>query len=77
MAHPLKLRLTVQFLKGCSQAPISYLVENDRPRIGQMEDSDNQKGAKPEDMRHALKGWAFLLMIMTALFGAGYALIEM
>ncbi|MDG4892678.1 hypothetical protein P9272_03625 [Mesorhizobium sp. WSM4976] len=42
-----------------------------------MEDSDNQKGAKPEDVRHALKGWAFLPVIMTALFGAAYALIEM
>ncbi|WP_280951244.1 MULTISPECIES: hypothetical protein [unclassified Mesorhizobium] len=42
-----------------------------------MDDYDNQKGAKPEDVRHALKGWAFFLVMMTAIFGVAYALIEM
>lgn len=42
-----------------------------------MDDYDNQKGASPEDIRHALKGWAFFTVIMATIFGAAYALIEM
>ncbi|WP_281401974.1 hypothetical protein [Mesorhizobium caraganae] len=42
-----------------------------------MDDYDNQKGAKPEDVRAALRGWAFFAILMTGIFGLAYALIEM
>ncbi|WP_281407765.1 MULTISPECIES: hypothetical protein [unclassified Mesorhizobium] len=42
-----------------------------------MEAYDNQKGPKPEDVRHALKGWAFFIAGTLAFFGAAYAYIEM
>ncbi|WP_280953096.1 hypothetical protein [Mesorhizobium sp. WSM3864] len=38
---------------------------------------DDSKGASAEDVRHALKGWAFFLVVTTAIFGVAYALIEM
>nr|WIE92048.1 hypothetical protein P9270_002230 [Mesorhizobium sp. WSM4875] len=38
---------------------------------------DDPKGASPEDMRHASRGWAFFIVMTTAIFGAAYALIEM
>lgn len=41
-----------------------------------MDDYDNRKGASTEDIRHALKGWALFIVIMGAIFGAAYALIE-
>ncbi len=42
-----------------------------------MNDHDDQKGASPEDIRHSLKGWAFFFVLITAIFGAAYALVEM
>jgi len=42
-----------------------------------MDDHDNQTGASPEDVRHALKGWAFFFVLMTAIFGVAYALVEL
>lgn len=38
---------------------------------------DNQKGANPEDVRAALRGWAFFAVLMTGIFGLGYTLIRM
>jgi hypothetical protein len=42
-----------------------------------MHDDDHQNGAKPEDVRAALRGWAFFAVLMTGIFGVAYALIEM
>ena len=42
-----------------------------------MNDFDNQEGAKPEDVRAALRGWAFFAVLMTCIFGLAYALVEM
>ncbi|MEV8641489.1 hypothetical protein AB0V79_29535 [Mesorhizobium ciceri] len=42
-----------------------------------MDEYDNQKGAKPEDVRAALNGWAFFAAATLAIFGVAYALIEM
>ncbi|MER9274686.1 hypothetical protein [Mesorhizobium sp. M0643] len=37
---------------------------------------DNQKGAEPEDVRAALKGWAWFGVLMSIVFGVAYVLIE-
>ncbi|WP_352566357.1 hypothetical protein [Mesorhizobium sp. M0103] len=42
-----------------------------------MDDYDNQKGAEPEDVRAALKGWAWFGVLMSIVFGVAYVLIEM
>ena len=42
-----------------------------------MNDFDNPEGAKPEDVRAALRGWAFFAVLMTCIFGLAYALVEM
>lgn len=42
-----------------------------------MDDFDNHEGAKPEDVRAALRGWAFFAVLMTGVFALAYALVEM
>ncbi|WP_281058913.1 MULTISPECIES: hypothetical protein [unclassified Mesorhizobium] len=42
-----------------------------------MDEHDDQKGASPEDVRHALRGWGFFFVLMTAIFGVAYVLVEM
>jgi hypothetical protein len=54
---------------------ISYQVPVEQELI--MNEYDDQKGAKPEDVRAALKGWAFFAVITSIVFGVAYALIEM
>jgi len=36
-----------------------------------------EKGAAPEDIRHALRFWAFYFVLVAAIFGLAYALVEM
>lgn len=42
-----------------------------------MSENDNQNGAKPEDVRAALKGWALFIAVTIGIFGVAYAWIEM
>lgn len=41
-----------------------------------MDDYDNEKGAKPEDVRASLKGWAWFIALTLGIFGSAYAWIE-
>jgi hypothetical protein len=38
---------------------------------------DEKQGPKPEDVRAALKGWAFFGVGVLAVFGAAYVWVEM
>ncbi|WP_352808707.1 hypothetical protein [Mesorhizobium sp. M0909] len=42
-----------------------------------MDDYNNQKGAEPEDVRAALKGWAWFGVLMSIVVGVAHVLIEM
>lgn len=42
-----------------------------------MDEHDDQKGVSPKDVRHALRGWGFFFVLMTAIFGVAYVLVEM
>lgn len=42
-----------------------------------MDEHDNQKSARPEDVRAALKGWALFIVVTLGIFGAAYAWLEM
>jgi hypothetical protein len=41
-----------------------------------MNEHDEEKGAKPEDVRAALKGWAFFTAVTVLIFGVAYAWLE-
>jgi hypothetical protein len=42
-----------------------------------MSEYDNELGAKPEEVKSAIKGWAIVLAFTLATFGVAYALIEL